>query len=295
MKILVTGSSGFLAENIMKQAADGRHTALGVSVSPLVKGVTTSKGELHGQEKLRGIIKNYRPDTIIHCAAYTDVDGCEQDPDYAYLSNIALTQTLAQISAEISSFFIYISTDSVFDGHSGDYTEQDSVNPRNIYASTKYQGEREALATGGSVHIARVNFYGCSSRKKHLTDWILSNIDAGNTITGYRNVIFSPLYVEDLACYLLFVAEQKLSGVYHYASLDAISKYEFAAHIAQTLVGSDECIIEGDYVHAEGKARRPLNTSLDSSKLQEVMQSENASLVVPTIKDSLSRFLRMIS
>ena len=101
--------------------------------------------DLTDESETRRIFKELKPASVIHCAAQTNVDWCEENPSEAHRSNVTASARLAEITAQLKARFLYVSTDSVFDGNRGNYAENDQPAPLNVYAQTKLQGEREAL------------------------------------------------------------------------------------------------------------------------------------------------------
>ena len=130
----------------------------------------------------------------------------------------------------------HISTDAVFDGKMGDYTEEDPPNPLSVYARTKLEGERTVAAEYPNAIIARVNFYGFSlSGKRSLAEFFLNNLIDKKQVNGFVDVMFSPLYVTDLVDTLVKMIEKELSGLYHVVSPESLSKYAFGERSRKNL------------------------------------------------------------
>lgn len=222
------------------------------------------------------VIQSVKPDVIIHCAALTDVDYCETHIKEAMTVNNYATVKLFECASKLGIKFIYISTDSVFDGTRGNYNEYDLINPLNIYASSKVADLPNAL-------IIRTNFFGFESG---LAKWAIDKLKSGKRINGFTDVIFSPLFVNDLAKLILDMIENNLTGIYHAGSSDSCSKYEFLRLVA------NEFSLDGDLVNPISIdevrliAKRPKNTSLDSTKLQNMLGCK-----LPTIKEGVKRMV----
>lgn len=211
-------------------------------------------------------------DWLIHCAAYTKLDDCEHNQDYAMKVNVEASGILSALARRKSARFLYISTDSVFDGTRGDYREDDRANPLNVYARSKYLGEQSVRKANPSAIIVRTNIFGWNvQRRKSLVEWILSELEAGNTVNGFTDVFFNPTFVADLSLLAFNMCESDARGLYHVAGSESCSKFEFAKRIA-ALFGYDESKVKAAFLADAGfTANRPLNTTLDCSKATSLL------------------------
>ena len=129
----------------------------------------------------------------MHCAAATNVDWCEDNPKQAEAINVQATADLAEIAAALNARFVYISTDSVFDGKRGDYAETDEPAPLNVYARSKLAGEQETLRLNAAAIVVRVSIYGWNAQKKEsLAEWVLRRLEEGSDVPGFTDVFFTP-------------------------------------------------------------------------------------------------------
>jgi dTDP-4-dehydrorhamnose reductase len=156
-RILITGGSGLLGSNLAETArsrfevyATYFHNRVSIDGVSFIQIDLSNKDEMYKIEQLK-------PEIIIHCAALTNVDYCEINPDEAYRHNVMASKNIAETASEIGAYLIHISTDSVFDGEKGGYTEEDKPNPLNVYAMTKLQAEREVLAINPRTCVVRTN------------------------------------------------------------------------------------------------------------------------------------------
>ena len=182
--------------------------------------------------------------------------------------------------------FVLISTDSVFDGRIGNYVEDDPPGPLNAYAKSKLAAEQLVAEHSQRWIIIRTNIYGWNGQNKNsLAEWILQELSAGRSITGFEDVTFAPLLASDLGPLIEKMVEKRMEGLYHAGALGAVSKYDFARQLAD-VYGFDATLIRpGKLADAKLGAPRPLNTSLLSKKLEtEFGQS------LPSIEDGLKRF-----
>jgi dTDP-4-dehydrorhamnose reductase len=274
-RILVTGCSGLLGLNLALQACVSHAISGVVQQHPLTSTpfqtirLDLSLPDAGGLNKLIDVTK---PDLVINCAALANLDVCEDDPDLAYRLNTVLPAQLAEITAKREIGLVHISTDAVFDGQRGDYSEEDQPNPINVYARTKLAAELAVATANPRALIARVNFYGWSLfGKRSLAEWFFNNLTAGNQINGFTDVYFGPLLVNDLADLLLEMSEKQLCGLYQVVSREYLSKYEFGRLLAHQF-GLDENLIKPvSWQAAELLASRSTNLTLRSDKLQKAL------------------------
>ena len=266
--ILITGASGLLGRSITLRALELQKSVLGVSRRNPFDMPYLQCLDLKDFAGTRKLVLNLRPSAIIHCAAITDVDYSEDHPDEVHENNVRVSALLAQLAAESNAQFMQISTDSVFDGHQGLYSESDTPLPLNVYARTKLLAEQEATRTHPRPLIVRVNFYGWNLRdRKGLAQWIFDELSQGKTLKGFTDVFFCPLLVNDLAEILLTMQDLDLAGIYHVVGSERISKYDFATRLATTF-GFDPCqIVPSSIVDANLRAVRPRDTSLQTKKI----------------------------
>ena len=268
--ILVTGASGLLGASLLSLAREqGRKVAGVYHRHPMhMDGVKFLAGDLTDEAVVSRIFEQLRPASVVHCAAVTDVDWCEEHPDEAYRINAMVPATIAAISSRNNVQLLYISTDSVFDGLRGNYAETDVPQPVNVYAKSKLQGEREVLRENTSAAIARVNLYGWNAQNKQsLAEWVLQQLTFGKPVPGFSDVFFCPILANDVAEITLAMLDQKLTGLYHVVGSQSVSKFEFARQVA-SLFGLDPAqVTPARAADARLRAQRPRNTSLNTDKV----------------------------
>ena len=233
------------------------------------------------------LLDQARPEVLIHCAAMADVDSCERNPQTAQAINAEVPARLAALCARRDIRMVHISTDAVFDGQRGSYTEEDLPNPLSVYARTKLEGEGGVLAANPQALVLRVNFYGYSlSGRRSLAEFFLNNLTAGQPLKGFTDVHFCPLYVVDLVDVIFSCLDHQLTGLYHAVSPECLSKYDFGRRIADKF-GLDGSLIQPVSVN-DGNllAKRSPNLTLRVDKLQE------AGVDLPGQADGLERFYR---
>jgi len=180
---------------------------------------------------------------------------------------------------------IYISTDSVYDGVNGNFSEDDEVNPQNYYGQTKYEGELELLKHANSL-ILRTNLFGWNVQdKRSLGEWILKELEANKRINSFHDACFSTIYTMELARIIDIAIQKKLAGVFNCGSIDSCSKYEFAIKIANRFNLDKELINAISIDTFSFKAKRGKNLSLTVRKIEKALNYK-----LPVIDKSIDAF-----
>jgi len=290
-KVAITGASGVLGMALALEARTRGHdvVALYRSTPIAIPGVSCRRVDLLDEAQTLASLQEIRPDHILHAAAEVRVDWCEEHPEEAVRANVDTSISLAEYAARADARLTYISTDSVFDGKKGNYTESDSPAPLNVYSTSKLRGEVEVLQRCPAAIVARTNFYGWTGHHKTgLVDWILQQLQAGRELPGFTDAIFSPLLVNDAASALLDLITFDVSGIFHVVGSESISKFEFARQVATTF-GYDPSLVQPATVSgANMKAARPLNTSLHIAKLTSLLGRE-----LPDVATGLRHFAEL--
>jgi dTDP-4-dehydrorhamnose reductase len=270
-KVFITGISGLLGANIARELAGA--TILGSYNSHAVdfkqSNVSTVQLDLNDAAKTEQTILAFAPDTIIHCAALTNVDYCEQHPDAAHAAHVTVTENLVRIATKAGAKLVFISTDSVFDGKKGFYTEQDTPKPLNVYAQTKLQGEQAALKHPNTI-VLRTNMYGWNVQdKKSLAEWVLDNLKNDKKMDGFTDILFSPVLVNRIARIIKHLCAQDYRGTLHIASTDSMTKYYFATAVAETF-GYPTQLISARESAGKFAVARPERTTLATGKARQL-------------------------
>lgn len=271
--ILVSGASGLLGLNVALEACKHYKVFGIVHEHPLkTDSFQTIQTDLMADGSAKDVIDQTKPDAVIHCAALANLDACEADLSMAWSLNADVPGAFAEAAKRAGIPFLHISTDAVFDGRRGQYSETDVPYPTNNYARTKYLGEMKVSQAYPAAVIARVNLFGWSmSGKRSLAEFFFNNLQAGQTVQGFTDVFFCPLLVNDLAQILMEMLERRLEGLYHVFSPECISKYDFGMRIARRF-GFDEKLVKPCSVEEGGlKASRSPNLTMNSKKITQVL------------------------
>ena len=272
-RILITGASGLLGLNTAVEAVKAHEVFGQVNRHPLrTEAFTTIQADLLAPGALERLLDQTRPDWVIHCAALANVDACENDPLQARQLNSEVPCQLAELVARGGARLLHVSTDAVFDGQRGGYTEEDAPHPLGTYAQTKLDGERGVLAANPKAIVARVNLFGWSiSGTRSLAEFFFHKLFTGQPCMGFTDVIFCPMLANDLGLVFLKMLDAGLSGLYHAVGSECTSKYEFGLRIARRF-GLDESLIAPTSVQEGGlKAARSLNLTLRTDRLTQAL------------------------
>ena len=271
MRLLVTGASGLLGLNLALEASRENEVYGSVNRNLLKNApFTVIQSDLTQPGSLNQLLAESCPDWVVNCAALANLEACEAQPDLAEKLNIELPEKLAYYVAKGGARLVHISTDAVFDGIRGNYSETDQPNPLSKYAQTKLEGEQAVSAANPEAIIARVNMFGWSlGGRRSLAEWFLNHLSANQEISGFIDVYFCPLLATDLGNLLIEMLAKDLQGLYHVVSRDCSNKFNFGVNLAR-LFGYDPSLIRPtSLADSELIAERSLNLTLKADKLSK--------------------------
>jgi dTDP-4-dehydrorhamnose reductase len=272
MRILVTGAKGQLGQELQR-------------VLHAEEVIATDQPEYALTDSMLGEkIAAQRPDLVIHAAAYTDVDGCERNPDMAVQVNAIGTRYVAEGAAKAGAKLLYLSTDYVFDGRKTmPYTERDPVNPLNVYGRSKLAGEEEALKGCRRTLVLRTSWlYGVHG--KNFMKTILSLAVTQPEIRVVDDQRGSPTYARHLARVIAGLIRSDVTGVIHAGGEGECSRYEFAKAILQE--AGLECRVVPISTAESGRlALRPPYSALSTALLHQ------HGLSLPPWREGVRQFL----
>lgn len=294
MKVLVTGTSGQLGYDVMMELKKRGHIGIGADRAESEAEFEHVILDITDAKKVSEVVSEVKPDAIIHCAAWTNVDGAE-DPanrDKVMAVNVEGTANLAQAAKEVDAKFMYISTDYVFNGQGEKPWEPDDKDyaPLNVYGESKLDGEKEVSKILDKYFIVRIAWvFG-----KNGNNFIKTMIKVGEThdvVEVVSDQIGTPTYTFDLARLLVDMIETDKYGYYHATNEGGyISWADFAEEIyKQADMGVKVvAVTTKQYEEKAGKtvAKRPFNSRLDKSKLKE-----NGFEPLPTWQDAVKRYI----
>ena len=259
MKVLVTGYNGQLGYDVVKRLWE---------LDIESKGVDVADFDLTNKEEVQTYIKQYNPDIVVHCAAYTAVDKAEDEKELCYAVNVLGTQYIAEVCKELEAKMVYISTDYVFNGEGEEPFEVDSpVGAKNQYGLTKYQGELEVQRYLTKYFIVRVSWvFGINGN-----NFIKTMLRLGkerDELNVIDDQVGSPTYTLDIAKLIADMIQTDKYGVYHASNEGYCSWYEFTKEIFRQAgyVIKVNPITTDQY---PTKATRPLNSRMSKKSLDE--------------------------
>ncbi len=222
--------------------------------------------------QLEKVLQIEKPDVIINVAAIVNLDICEKNFELAKDLHWKLSEFLTKYCQKVECKYIYISTDSIFDGKIGNYKECDLPNPVNNYAKTKYLGELEALKIQNSI-VIRTNIYGYSSNQNSLLKWGYDSLKNGIQIKGYTNVIFNPVSVKQLSDAIVILLKKEFKGIINIGSNLNLSKYEFLM-IIEKFLQLEQRIEKSELNDNYSFLKRPKITTLNTEKMKKILEKE---------------------
>ena len=283
MKLVVTGSNGFVAGSIIAQA-DTTWELHGIARSASPSGNHSfihHRLDLQDSAALTSLLQQIQPDAVIHSAAIANIDYCENNPSVAEAVNIGITATIASACKAIGAKLVFCSTDAVFDGTKGNYSEQDNTHAINVYASTKIKAEQLVLSASPLNVVARLALVMglpvMGSGNSFLFD-TMEKLKNGQSIQFPEEEIRTPVDVITLGKALLEMASSPFSGIIHLAGNTSISRYAMAKQIAFTSGLPEELILPITGNPIPGRALRAKNVSLNNSLARQVLQTPMLSL-----------------
>lgn len=273
---LITGASGFLGSNLGFWLT-GKAETLGVSRSMPIPALFNSAVTLDLSRDLgdlAALVSEWRPDVVVNAAALADVRACEERPDLARAINVDAARDIARICATSRTRLIHISTDAVFDGHQGGYSEVSAPNPFSAYGASKLEGEEAVAYENPMAVIARTNFFGWSpSSSRSILEFFVQRLGSGMPAQGFVDFTVTSLYAQHLANLIHFISGTDHSGLLHVASSDSLSKFDFAREVAATF-NFDASLIESVAGRSgpDGQSRAR-DLSLNTMRLRDLLSS----------------------
>lgn len=277
MKVLVTGASGQLGFDCVKEL-ERRHIA--------VRGVNSKDFPLTDFAVMQQYLLDYKPDAVIHCAAYTAVDKAEEEAAACEAVNAIGTRNLAKLCHEIDAKLLYISTDYVFAGD-GDkfYEPQDEKKPQNVYGLSKLKGEQAVAAELEKYFIVRISWvFGING--KNFIRTMLNLSKTHTELNVVNDQIGSPTYTSDLAVLLADIIQSDKYGIYHATNEGTCSWSDFAREIFKQARKA----VKVNDVPATAyptKAKRPYNSRLSKACLDKAGFKR-----LPAWQDAVKRYLQ---
>ncbi len=254
MKVLITGAGGFVGRAVVQHWTGEGDQLLGLDHAAL---------DIADDDAVNATIDRERPEVLVNCAAWTDVDGCELDPERAQAVNARGPELLALACRRVGALFITISTDYVFDGEKdGFYTQRDQPNPQSAYAVSKFEGEGRAQIAWARTIVVRSGYIFGTGGTNFLSS-LVERAQRGEHLLAINDSFGTPTYAPDLARQLCRLAQLDLPGMYHVVNAGAGASFEEFARHTLAAAGLDLALIEGVGLRTlKRPAPRPRNSRL---------------------------------
>jgi len=277
MRIFVTGATGQLGCE-MPRAFSGHDIIPG----------SRPDFDLIDERSVRSAIEAAEPDLVVHAAAYTDVDGCERDPQRAYRANALGTRFVALAARAAGAALVAVSTDYVFDGTKGEsYLEWDEPHPVSVYGRSKLAGEREALTLHDRCYVVRTSWV-YSPRGRNFVKTMLRLAGERPTLTVVDDERGGPTLAADLADAIAKLVDRSVYGVYHFSNAGSCSRYDLAARTI-SLAGLSAQVVP--ISTAEYLVRYPLPAQRPANSTLQNLAGAALGIELPPWEDALRRLL----
>lgn len=277
MKILVTGVSSLAGHKVALKAAEMGFEVVGVYNRNRVDfgdlPIKLLSVDLSNPVAAQSLVFREAPDLVFHAAAYGDVDGCERDKQYAWMVNVEATRNIARACEVLGIPLVYLSTDYVFDGERGNYSEDDPPCPTSYYGLTKLLAEELARSICSRCVVVRTSsLYGVGPGRKNFAVFVLEKLSRGESVRALVDQYTSPTLDLLLAEAVLELVERRYLGLIHVAG-ERMSRYEFALKVAEALNLPREKISTARMEEFSWLAKRPTDSSLDTSKARRLLKT----------------------
>ncbi len=283
MKILVTGANGLLGQKLVSLIVErGEHeliaTGRGENRNPLYQEkYTYTTMDVADEASVQGVFDKYKPQVVIHTAAMTNVDQCEDEREACWQLNVHAVEYLIASCAKHNCFLLHLSTDFIFDGADGPYDEDAVANPVSYYGESKLASEELLIKSNIQWAIARtVLVYGIAHdmSRSNIILWVKKSLEEGKEINVVNDQWRTPTLAEDLAvgCYL--IATKKAEGIFNISGKDFLSPYDMAVKTANYFKLDKSNLNETDGSKFSQKAKRPPKTGFIIDKARKVLGYE---------------------
>ncbi len=289
---LITGCNGLLGQKIAQIACkDWRILGIDLHESAVTPGIQYRRLDITAKGAISGLIDEIRPDWVINTASVTNVDHCETAKGLAWQVNVNGAENVALACQKIGSKMIHISSDYVFDGNNGPYSEEDTTNPLSWYGKTKLEGEQITLSCFPENIVLRTMVlygYGPAVRPNFVT-WVINSLQAGKAIRVVADQWGNPTYADNLAEALVELCASGAAGLFHFAGGEFLSRWEMATEITQKFDLNAKLITPIATSELNQSAPRPLRSGLKTEKIEKLLGAKPLSF-----QEGLNRIAKQI-
>jgi len=266
-RILITGSNGMLGQRAVQFYSSKENVELlatSVEEKSVVDSVEYIPSDIKNRDEIKKVIYDYCPDFIIHTAAFTNVDLSEKLREDAWKINVKGVEYIAEAARAIDAHIIHISTDYIFDGKDGPYSENAKPNPLGYYGRTKLASENALKISGTFFTILRTNvLYGIAlNSRPDFVRWVINALNKKEKIRIVKDQINNPAFIDDLVQGINKTIDFKKTGTYNIGGKEFLSRYDFTLQIAEYFNLDEKLITPITTEELKQPARRPLNSGL---------------------------------
>ncbi len=283
-RIFITGANGMLGQRLFEFYStlnDVELLASSVENDFVLKNRNYIQADISDRNELKKIIYDFCPDFIINAAAYTNVDKSESDRETAWKINVKGAEYISETARVLDSHIVHISSDYIFDGKNGPYSENDIPNPLGYYGRTKLASENVLKISGTKNTILRTNvLYGTAKHSRtDFVKWVVESVRAGKEIRIVDDQFNNPTFIDDLVQAINKVIELRKEGIYNIGGGDILSRYDFTMIIADFFNLDKSLIKKIKTVELNQPARRPLKSGLITIKAQSELGYKPHSII----------------
>jgi dTDP-4-dehydrorhamnose reductase len=272
---LVAGANGLCGSRIVARLSEAGERVIAVSRGPRRFEGAAEYVELDFLRPggLAELIASVKPSGVINAAAMTDVDGCEKAPLAAWTLNVSVVEACAKACRALGIRFTHLSTDYVFDGEKGDYSEDDAPNPRGVYARSKFAGEEAALILAPDRAVCRVAviFSGHKGAKRTFALGVVESLRAGKPVKAFIDQVVSPTLADNAAEMVIGVHMAGEQGIFHCAGATQVTRVQFCRELARKIDADERLIEPVKLADLELPAPRPLRCGLRVEKVRKLL------------------------
>ena len=293
-RIFIVGANGMLGQRTIDFYSSDKNVQLfacSIEENPFFDNVDYLSCNITERDKIKKVVYNFMPDVIINAAAYTNVDLSETERETAWKINVKGVEHLAETARVIDAQIIHISSDYIFDGKRGPYSENDKPNPLGYYGRTKLASENVLKISGALYTILRTNvLYGVASKSKaDFVEWLIDTVTSGKPVRIVDDQVSNPTFIDDLVQAISKVIEFRKHGVYNIGGKEFLSRYEFTKIIADYFNLDKSLITPIKTKELNQAARRPLESGLITLKAEAELGYKPV-----TIRESLAIIKRKL-
>jgi dTDP-4-dehydrorhamnose reductase len=266
-RILITGSNGMLGQRAVQFYSSKENIELlatSIEEKSVIDSVEYISSDIKSRDEIKKVIHDYYPDFIIHTAAFTNVDLSEKLREDAWKINVKGVEYIAEAARAIDAHIIHISTDYIFDGKDGPYSENAKPNPVGYYGRTKLASENALKISGTFFTILRTNvLYGIAPNSRpDFVRWVINSLNKKENIRIVKDQINNPAFIDDLVQGINKIIDFKKTGTYNIGGKEFLSRYDFTLQIAEYFNLDKNLITPITTEELKQPARRPLKSGL---------------------------------